>query len=53
VFYRLEAYSACVILLDGDFLKAETKRTDTVFPLSEVKLLPPVNPGKMIAIGLN
>jgi 2-keto-4-pentenoate hydratase/2-oxohepta-3-ene-1,7-dioic acid hydratase in catechol pathway len=39
--------------LDGDFLKAETKRTDTVFPLSEVKLLPPVKPGKMIAIGLN
>lgn len=39
--------------LDGDFLKAETKRTYTVFPLSEVKLLPPVKPGKIIAIGLN
>jgi 2-keto-4-pentenoate hydratase/2-oxohepta-3-ene-1,7-dioic acid hydratase in catechol pathway len=39
--------------LDGDFLKAGTKRTDTVFSLSEVKLLPPVKPGKMIAIGLN
>jgi 2-keto-4-pentenoate hydratase/2-oxohepta-3-ene-1,7-dioic acid hydratase in catechol pathway len=39
--------------VDGDFLNEETKKTDTVFPLSEVKLLPPVKPGKIIAIGLN
>ncbi|NHM32891.1 fumarylacetoacetate hydrolase family protein [Neobacillus terrae] len=39
--------------LDGDFLNGEAKKTDTVFPLCEVKLLPPVKPGKIIAIGLN
>lgn len=39
--------------LDGDFLSESPKLTGEVFRLSEVKLLPPVNPGQLIAIGLN
>ncbi|SEN03326.1 2-keto-4-pentenoate hydratase/2-oxohepta-3-ene-1,7-dioic acid hydratase (catechol pathway) [Mesobacillus persicus] len=39
--------------LDGNFLSESPKLTGEVFKLSEVKLLPPVNPGQLIAIGLN
>ncbi len=39
--------------LDGDFLTGSPKLTGEVFNLSEAKLLPPVNPGQVIAIGLN
>ncbi|WP_102264455.1 fumarylacetoacetate hydrolase family protein [Mesobacillus jeotgali] len=39
--------------LDSDFLNESAKFTGEVFQLSDVKLLPPVNPGQVIAIGLN
>lgn len=39
--------------LEGDFLKDQAKPTGDTFSLSEVKLLPPVEPGQIIAIGLN
>lgn len=39
--------------LDSDFLEGSPKLTGEEFQLSEVKLLPPVNPGQVVAIGLN
>lgn len=39
--------------LDGNFLEGKALPTGESFPLEEVKLLPPVNPGQVIAIGLN
>jgi 2-keto-4-pentenoate hydratase/2-oxohepta-3-ene-1,7-dioic acid hydratase in catechol pathway len=39
--------------LDGDFLTGTANKLDKTFSKSEVKLLAPVNPGKIIAIGLN
>ncbi len=38
--------------LDGDFL-AGGRRDGTTLPLADVRLLPPVTPGKIIAVGLN
>ncbi|MFG6117996.1 fumarylacetoacetate hydrolase family protein [Thalassobacillus sp. B23F22_16] len=39
--------------LDGDFLQGTPGKLDTTFNLNEVKLLPPVVPGQLVAIGLN
>lgn len=39
--------------LSGDFLDSQTTPLDETFNLNEVRVLPPVDPGKMIAIGLN
>ncbi|WP_394138262.1 fumarylacetoacetate hydrolase family protein [Cytobacillus oceanisediminis] len=39
--------------LDGDFLTGTAKLTGEAFHLEEVKLLAPVDPGQVVAIGLN
>jgi 2-keto-4-pentenoate hydratase/2-oxohepta-3-ene-1,7-dioic acid hydratase in catechol pathway len=39
--------------LDGNFIKGITKKLDNTFHLSDVLLLAPVEPGQVIAIGLN
>lgn len=39
--------------LDGDFLSEKVEQLDLKYKLSEVKQLSPVEPGKIIAIGLN
>ncbi|MDX1383710.1 MAG: fumarylacetoacetate hydrolase family protein, partial [Thermoanaerobaculia bacterium] len=41
-----------VIELEQDFLES-TRESDMLHPLSEVKLLAPVTPSKVIAVGLN
>ena len=40
-------------LLDGTFLDPNSKLTDTWLPLDEVTLLAPVEPSKVICVGLN
>jgi len=42
-----------IIELSGNFLYEKAEQTETRYNLSEVKLLPPVDPGKMVAVGLN
>lgn len=42
-----------VRLLTGDFLCEDSKETDTVLPLAQVKLLAPVAPKNVLCIGLN
>jgi len=42
-----------VRLLDGTFLDPKSKLTDTWLPLNEVTLLAPVEPSKIICVGLN
>ncbi|WP_373893550.1 fumarylacetoacetate hydrolase family protein [Virgibacillus natechei] len=39
--------------LNGNFLSGKVEQLDSKYNLSEVKLLPPVEPGKIIAVGLN
>lgn len=42
-----------VRLLDGTFLDPNSKPTDTWLPLDEVTLLAPVEPSKVVCVGLN
>ncbi|WP_028782145.1 fumarylacetoacetate hydrolase family protein [Thalassobacillus devorans] len=42
-----------IIPLDGDFLQGKPSKLDSTYNLNEVKLLPPVSPGQVVAIGLN
>lgn len=42
-----------IVELDGDYLNGEPKRLEKTYSASEVQLLAPVNPGKIIVIGLN
>ncbi|SFH02825.1 2-keto-4-pentenoate hydratase/2-oxohepta-3-ene-1,7-dioic acid hydratase (catechol pathway) [Desulfotomaculum arcticum] len=39
--------------LSGDFLQGNAEKLNEVYSLQDVQLLPPVIPGKIIAIGLN
>ncbi|UJL45796.1 fumarylacetoacetate hydrolase family protein [Virgibacillus sp. NKC19-16] len=39
--------------LEGDFIEEKTKKVGEIFNLSDVKLLSPVEPRQIIAIGLN
>lgn len=39
--------------LDSDFIKGSAKKVDITFNLADVKLLAPVEPGQVVAIGLN
>jgi len=40
-------------VLEGDFLCSTSKPTDTILSLNEVTLLAPVDPNKVICVGLN
>ena len=42
-----------VTAIDGSIFDAEIKLTDHTHALSDVKLLSPVMPGKILAMGLN
>ncbi|MDR3540084.1 MAG: fumarylacetoacetate hydrolase family protein [Desulfosporosinus sp.] len=42
-----------VRLLDGNFLDSNSKPTNTLFPIDGVTLLAPVEPSKVICVGLN
>jgi 2-keto-4-pentenoate hydratase/2-oxohepta-3-ene-1,7-dioic acid hydratase in catechol pathway len=42
-----------VRLLDGSFLDPESKPTDTLLSLDEVTMLAPVEPNKVVCVGLN
>ncbi len=44
--------NGCVSLIEGD-LFGRWKETDRTFPLEKVRLLPPVLPSKIIAVGVN
>ncbi|WP_209124162.1 fumarylacetoacetate hydrolase family protein [Alkalihalobacillus sp. BA299] len=39
--------------LDGNFITGSAKKVDQTFNLADVKLLAPVEPGQVVAIGLN